>query len=209
MHDVGIKLITILVTFQKMAIKTFCYDVWDQNTRVPGLSCGFSMILIFAVLIQCRHVTRHTHRQTHKDSIYYASIVSCNKTLMKSAHFKHFIPKMLNIHGIPRNCFCYNLCDCVVLHLFFGADVVQTEVKYSLSVILLYYKVFKRPHKNNCLDGDCPPSFFSVHGLSISDKWFRAHSLPQPVDYSIKHSCLQWKLMFLGVFSVRFPCTLT
>ena len=56
----------------------------SENYRVPGLSGGIvCMILYLAVLIQSRRVTdrqTHTHRPTHDDSIYRASIASRGKS---------------------------------------------------------------------------------------------------------------------------------
>jgi len=55
----------------------FCHDLWHQKTRVPELSCGIiCVILCLAVLTQYRSVT---HRQTHDNSIYRASIASHDK----------------------------------------------------------------------------------------------------------------------------------
>ena len=45
-------------------------DLWQQKTKVPGLSCGvLCVILRFAVLVEHRLVTdRQTDRQTQTDT---------------------------------------------------------------------------------------------------------------------------------------------
>jgi len=64
--------------------------LWHQKARVPGLSCGIiCVILCLAVLIQYqsvanKQIVRHTHRQTHDDSIYRASIASRGKNVQDS-----------------------------------------------------------------------------------------------------------------------------
>jgi len=54
-------------------------DLWHQETRVPGLSCGVvCVILHLATLTQYRCVT---DTQTHDDGIYHASIASHGTSL--------------------------------------------------------------------------------------------------------------------------------
>ena len=75
-----------------------------RKMRVPGLSYGVvCVILLFAVLVQCRLVTnRQTDRQmkgrvderTHSDSIYRASIASRGKNIPLSATYDGYCTYM-------------------------------------------------------------------------------------------------------------------
>jgi len=63
-------------------------DLWHQNTRVPGLSCGVVCVILYlAVLVEhWLMLDRRTDRYTQYDSVYRGSISSRGRNQWSRAY---------------------------------------------------------------------------------------------------------------------------
>jgi len=105
-------------------------NLWHQKLKKspwPGLSQGIvCMTLRLAILVQCRLVADgQMNRQTHDNSIYYASIASCDKNLRPLKVLEKFLNYKLQLLKIAFwHCYCF-------WRLTFCVKTLGTEWKIS------------------------------------------------------------------------------